>query len=221
LGLAAPATTTAGQSFTFALAVPAGYLKTVTFTSADGGATLPGRYTFTAQDGCQHTFTATLTTAGPQTLTAVDAATQTVLGSASLTVSPAAADHLEFAQQPASATAGQVLPPVTVRVEDRFGNLATDGSPDVTVALLNNPSGGTLKGTTSRMAQGGFATFDDLSITGAGSGCTLQATAVGLIPTLPFASASGGSRLCIERLTCKGTAPAARNRGGLQGNAGG
>jgi parallel beta-helix repeat protein len=50
-----------------------GYTGTVTFTSSDAAATLPAAYAFKATDVGAHTFTATLNTAGTQTITASDA----------------------------------------------------------------------------------------------------------------------------------------------------
>src|SRR5262249_30028838 len=49
-----------------------GYRGTVHFTSSDPQAALPGDYTFTAADNGAHTFTATLKTAGSQSITATD-----------------------------------------------------------------------------------------------------------------------------------------------------
>jgi WD40 repeat protein len=48
------------------------YRGTVTFSSTDPQAVLPDAYTFTADDAGSHTFTITLHTAGPQTITAQD-----------------------------------------------------------------------------------------------------------------------------------------------------
>jgi type VI protein secretion system component Hcp len=213
--LVAPAVATAGQPFTFTVTVAAGYHGTVGFTSTDAAATLPEPYTFSAEDGCQHTFLATLTTVdshGPTTLTAYDTANQTMLGSDSVTVSPAAPYSLEFVQQPVNGTAGEQLPPVTVRVEDRFGNLATDGTPAIKVALLDNPGGAALDGHTSRLASAGIATFDDLWITGAGSGYTLVATSPGLQATVPpvamptrgLSAAADGVDIFLKLATIKG-----------------
>jgi sugar lactone lactonase YvrE len=57
------------------------YTGTVTFSSSDGSATLPGSYTFTPADQGQHTFTATFNTVGTQTLTARDQAMPSIMGS--------------------------------------------------------------------------------------------------------------------------------------------
>jgi hypothetical protein len=52
--------------------IAAGYTGTVRFTSSDGAAGLPGNYTFTAADMGVHTFTATLKSAGTQSITVAD-----------------------------------------------------------------------------------------------------------------------------------------------------
>ena len=61
-------------------AVP-GYTGTVTFSSSDVQAGLPASYTFTAADAGSHTFSATLKTAGTQSITVKDLASPTVTGS--------------------------------------------------------------------------------------------------------------------------------------------
>src|SRR5580700_2113284 len=76
----APGTATAGTAFNFTVTaidvlnnVATGYTGTVHFTSTDGIATLPAAYTFTTGvggDNGVHMFSATLKTAGSQTITA-------------------------------------------------------------------------------------------------------------------------------------------------------
>jgi hypothetical protein len=68
-----------------------------------------------------------------------------------------------------------------VEVVDQFGNVViSDNSDTVTVAIGNNPSGGTLSGTLTVTVVNGIATFSDLSIDLAGGGYTLHASAAGL-----------------------------------------
>ena len=80
--------TTAGVAQSFTVTVKdafgnfsTGYTGTVTFSSSDVQAGLPASYTFTAADAGVHTFTATLKTAGTQSITVKDAASPTVVGS--------------------------------------------------------------------------------------------------------------------------------------------
>ena len=64
-----------------------------------------------------------------------------------------------FGQQPTNATAGiAISPPVTVKVEDKFGNLVTTDGSTVSLKL----SSGTFAGgsaTTSAAAASGVASF--------------------------------------------------------------
>jgi hypothetical protein len=126
-----PATTAgATQSFTVTAKdsagnVVTGYTGTVTFSSSDARAGLLPSYTFTAADAGVHTFTATLKTAGTQSITVKDAATSTLVGSQTgIVVSPAAAAVFSFSA-PASVTQGVGFK-FTVTVLDAYGNVATN-----------------------------------------------------------------------------------------------
>src|SRR5207245_2480359 len=82
------------------------------------------------------------------------------------------------AQPPASTQAGSSFT-VTVRVQDKNGNVVTTGAgstASVTVAIGTNPSSGTLSGTLTQTAVSGVATFNNLSINKAGNGYTLTAS---------------------------------------------
>src|SRR5262249_34454604 len=58
------------------------------------------------------------------------------------------ATQMVFTQEPIGGTTKTVIaPPITVQMEDQFGN-PVFGSFPITMALGNNPSGGTLSGTT-------------------------------------------------------------------------
>ncbi|HEY1861068.1 MAG TPA: DUF4214 domain-containing protein [Gemmataceae bacterium] len=82
-----PAYVKAGVAGTFQVTVkdPAGniavgYTGTVHFTSSDAAAGLPADYTFTAADAGTHTFSATLNSAGTQTITVTDTANGSLTG---------------------------------------------------------------------------------------------------------------------------------------------
>jgi parallel beta-helix repeat protein len=195
-----PATATAGTPFDVTVKAvdsfgqtAVGYTGTATFTSADPhGATLPADYHFTLADGGVHTFGAgaTLYTAGTWDVTATDTVTASITGAATVAVSPAAADHLLFLQQPTDTAAGQTISPVIVEVVDAFGNVETgDNGDTVTLSIGSNPGGGTLSGTLSVTVVNGVATFSDLAIDLAGAGYTLHATDGGVpdIDSNPFA----------------------------------
>jgi hypothetical protein len=92
-GITAPKTATAGTAFNITVMaedafgnVVSGYQGTVTFTSSDGAAVLPGNYTFVAGDHGKHTFSVTLNTAGTQTVTATDTGNITIKGKATIKV---------------------------------------------------------------------------------------------------------------------------------------
>jgi hypothetical protein len=131
---ATPPTVTAGTSFTFTVtaidvfnAVATGYTGTVHFTSTDGIATLPADYTFTTGAGGDngvHVFSATLKTAGNQTITATDTATTSITGmSNTIVVTAGAATHF-LVTAPATANAGTAFN-FTVTALDQFNNTAT------------------------------------------------------------------------------------------------
>ncbi|NIQ81051.1 MAG: DUF2341 domain-containing protein, partial [Anaerolineales bacterium] len=78
---------------------------------------------------------------------------------------------------PSDTIAGNTItPPIKVEAQDDLGNKDIDYSTDVSIAILTNPGGGTLSGTTTVSPSGGVATFYDLSIDNPGVGYTLRAT---------------------------------------------
>jgi hypothetical protein len=131
LSVSAPLSGTAGVSFTVTVraqdpsnnTVP-GFTDTVSFSSSDPGAVLPGPYTFTPADGGAHTFSVTFTTAGSQSLTVADTSNASLGGSLpGIVVSPAAASGLRVAVSPTQPTAGAPAT-VTVTAVDPYGNTA-------------------------------------------------------------------------------------------------
>jgi hypothetical protein len=82
-----PATATHGVAYSFTVTavdaygnVATGYRGKIHFTSSDGAALLPADYTLLAGDKGQHTFTATLSTLGLQSVTATDTVTASITG---------------------------------------------------------------------------------------------------------------------------------------------
>jgi hypothetical protein len=123
-------------------------------------------------------FRYTDTRAGTPTLTA--SFPRLAAASQKETIVAAAADHLAFGQQPTVTDAGAVIKPaVTVRVLDKFNNLTTSTA-QVTLALAHHAGDATLGGTLIEAAVNGVATFADLTVSKAGGGYTLSATADGL-----------------------------------------
>ncbi len=127
-----PSPTTAGDSHNFTVTAldaygntATGYTGTVHFTSSDAQATLPADYTFAAADAGVHSFSATLKTAGTESLTSTDTATSTITGSETgISVNPAAASSLGVSGFPSPTTAG-VSHDSTVTALDAYGNTAT------------------------------------------------------------------------------------------------
>lgn len=126
-----PTPTTAGAANTFTVTAldasgntAPSYVGTVHFSSSDANATLPANYTFVAGDNGVHTFTATLTTAGTQTLTVTDVVSASITGSQpSISVTPTVAARLIVSGFPSSTTSG-VSHPFTVTAQDAYGNTA-------------------------------------------------------------------------------------------------
>jgi uncharacterized repeat protein (TIGR03803 family) len=90
-----------------------------------------------------------------------------------LTILPGPAARLAFGQQPVSTPTGDVLPPVTVQVQDLYDNLVTsDNSDAVKVAVASGPPGVpgfTAGSTTTANVSSGVATFSNLTLTAVGS----------------------------------------------------
>lgn len=126
-----PSSTTAGVAGSFTVtaknadgSIDTGYTGAVHFTSSDSQAGLPTDYAFTAADGGVHTFSATLKTAGTQSLTATDTQTASVTGAESgIIVNPAATSHFGVSA-PAGSMAGSAFS-LTLAARDPYGNTAT------------------------------------------------------------------------------------------------
>src|SRR5256712_710921 len=126
---ASTATPTAGQAFSMTVTAKnsdgttaTGYTGTVHFTSSDSssGVVLPADSTLTNGQG---TFSATLTTAGSQSITGTDTVTASITGKLTVNVGPAGAASL-ILDAPSGAKAGQAFA-VTVILKDQYGNVAT------------------------------------------------------------------------------------------------
>ena len=129
--ISAPATSTAGAAFNATVTAKdafgntaTSYTGTVHFTSTDGQAVLPANYTFVAGDNGSHQVSATLKTAGNQTITATDTNTSSITGSSTTISVAGAAANVFTVSAPASVTTGGAFT-VTVTAKDAFGNVAT------------------------------------------------------------------------------------------------
>jgi hypothetical protein len=128
-----PSPTTSGDEHSFTVMArdffgntATGYVGTVHFTSTDLQAVLPADYTFTAADAGMHTFTATLKTAGTQSLTVADKLrlANSIGTQSGIVVEPAALDHFVVAGFPPMTIAG-VAHDFTVTAKDLYGNTVT------------------------------------------------------------------------------------------------
>ena len=106
-----------------------------------------------------------LTAAGTYAASVSDAAGATLGTSQPFAVAAGAAARLTAGWSAAVATAGRPIDPLTVRVEDAFGNLVSDGPPSLTATAI----GTTLGGTTTATTAGGIATFAGLTVPVAGT----------------------------------------------------
>jgi hypothetical protein len=148
--ISVPTSTAAGTAFAFTVTAEnpnnttdTGYTGTVQFTSSDTQAVLPASMALISGIG---TFSATLKTAGSQTLAATDSVNSTLTGSsAAVAVTPLAATHLAVTG-PANVAAATPFA-FTVTAEDPFGNAAT--SYNGTVGFTTTDSSATLPPTSA------------------------------------------------------------------------
>ena len=135
---------------------------------------------FTDSTGAAQTIATLPTTAGAGVATATVAAVGGAPTNFAFTAVADTATTLVVASAPTAVAAGVVFPTVTVDARDAFGNRATSFARTVTVALTTNPTGATLGGTVVRTAAAGVASFGDLTVTAAGGGYVLGASAAGV-----------------------------------------
>jgi hypothetical protein len=140
-----------------------------------------------------------LTTAGSNY---VIAATASGLTSAStpLAVTPAAASQLAITAAPSSVAAGSPFG-ITAWIEDRFQNVVTSTSDQVSLSLAAAPSGSGLGGLSLRAAARGVAVFTGLTLTAAATDYKIAASASGLTSALSpefTVTAGSASHLALE-----------------------
>jgi hypothetical protein len=179
--------TTAGvaQSFTVSVRDPfgnttTGYIGTVTFSSSDIRAGLPASYTFTAADAGVHTFTATLRTAGTQSITVKDAAASTVVGGQTGISVSASATPASFAVSGFPATTAGVAHTFTVTARDAFGNLCSAYTGTVTFSS-SDAQACLPASNTFTAADAGVHTFTATLRTAGSQSITVQDTATSTI----------------------------------------
>jgi hypothetical protein len=153
---------------------------TVSVANNPDGATLGGSFTATASKGVATFPALTLDKAGTGSTLQVTSNGLTPATTSDINVTRATTTQLVvITQPPGSVIAGGGIG-LVIAAEDAFGNVDQSFGGSVTVALADNPGGGTLDGTLTVAASQGIATFSGLTLDQAGSGYTLQAINLGL-----------------------------------------
>ncbi|HLS28970.1 MAG TPA: Ig-like domain-containing protein, partial [Opitutales bacterium] len=105
------------------------------------------------------------------------------------------AQLLVFLQQPSDTAVHQTIePPLSVALQDGFGNLISNQSDSITLSLGENPGNADLTGTSTVETIDGVATFSDLKIDRIAEGYTLIATSAAELTAVesePFAITAG------------------------------
>jgi hypothetical protein len=174
-----PANGTAGVGLTFTITVQdafnntvTGYTGTVAFTGTSSGS-YPGNSTVASGMGV---FTATLDTAGSQTITATDTVTGSIKGhTGTITIAAAAASQIAVVA-PGNATAGVGFA-FTITVEDAFGNAAVTYTG--TVGFTGSDPAGEYPGNST--VTSGTGTFTATLVTAANQTLTATDTVTGTI----------------------------------------
>src|SRR4029077_13283302 len=151
---------------------------TVSLDANPGGGTLSGTTTVAAVNGVAAFGNLSINRTGSGYTLGAPPAGPSGATSNPFDIIPASATRLVFTVQPSNATAGAALTPaVQVTAQDAQGNTVTGFTANVTLALANNPGGGTLTGSTTVAAVAGVASFGTLSVNRSGVGYTLQVSA--------------------------------------------
>ncbi len=178
---------TAGTTFSATVAfydsfgnVRSDYVGSVVLQTSDTQGSVPGSYNFTSgptfgTDNGSHTFSLTLRTAGPQSITVRDPSSG-LTRSLLMNVAPAAASRLAITNtlSAPSYSASSTISGLSVEARDPWENLDTNYNRPVTVSLSPNPGSASLAGVTSRNSVGGRVSFTGLSVSQAGVGYKLK-----------------------------------------------
>ncbi len=129
------------------------------------------------------TFSAFLTTAGVQSITATDSNNPLMTGTETgILVDPSTSVQLGFIQEPANDNLGSVITPgVSVAEEDQYGNIVTsDSTAQVALTLNSSTPGALLTGGGAMTFVNGLATFNNLEVNDLGTGYSLVASSTNL-----------------------------------------
>ncbi len=136
---------------------------TIALANNPGGGTLGGTLTVLATNGVAVFLDLTINIVSVDYTFVVTSGTLAPATSTGLQVTPGAATQLIIASGLTRVVAGTDFS-VTVYIEDSFGNIATGYSGNVTIALVNNPGGGTIGGSLTVVVVEGVAVFIDLTL---------------------------------------------------------
>lgn len=175
-------------------------LVTLTINSGPGGFTSSSRVSVAAVNGIATFSNLVLNVAGSYTLSASDAGLSSAV-SQSFNVSPAAPAKLVFKQTISGGTVGQALSPaVMVAVVDQFGNVVTNNTSTVTIAVAAGAGSIVAGSTTSVNAVNGLAIFNNIVLSKVGA-YALRVTDGTLLPATSNSFMVTNSRLGTSVLT--------------------
>ena len=182
---------------------------TAAISTGPDKATLTGASSVAAVAGVATFSGLTLNTAGDYTLNFADGTLTGTGASDSFTIGAGVPTQLVFGQAPTAAVAGAKLSPaVTVKVEDKFGNLVTTDHSKITLATGTIPVGLTASPVAAALASGGIATFSNLAFNQVGS-YTLKASDAKLtVATSAAFAISPGTQAKVVFVTNPGNAVA-------------
>jgi hypothetical protein len=156
------------------------YVGSVVLQSSDAQGSVPGSYNFTSgptigTDNGAHTFSLTLRTAGPQSVTITDPSSG-LTRSLLMNVTAAGASRLRItnALSAPSYSASAAISGLSVEALDPWDNLDKNYNRPVTVSLSPNPGSASLAGVTIRNSVAGRVSFSGLSVSQAGVGYKLK-----------------------------------------------
>ena len=141
--------------------------SSVSISVASGPGSAIGTLSITAINGVAAFNDVQLDTVGAYALTVIDGPLAPATSN-SFTVVSATASQLVFVNQPGDTEAGMVEGgPITVNLEDQFGNIVTTDGSNVTINVDSGPGGA--GGTLTAAAAGGIATFGNVYLDLAGT----------------------------------------------------
>ncbi len=180
-----PSTVTAGAGFNFVVEVEtnAGSLDatfsgniTIGLDPSSTKGVLSGTSSVAVSGGYANFSGVVLQTAGSGFILSASAIGLDSAPSSPITVDPAAADHLLVSEEPVSSVEAGADFSVGITAYDHYGNVDTNFSGLISLALSTNPGAAVLNGTTTLDASSGVANFSGLSIDVAANGYVVQAS---------------------------------------------